>query len=160
MYHHDKFKVVNDNFNLFTKNTLSSKDVDIEIWTDGACRNNGRENARAAWAFVSGKHEETGLVSGKQTNNTAEASAIYHGLKWAAGKGAKSIRIYSDSQISLNNLQKELSQIKNNQEIFAAIFQLIKKYNLSVTYEKVLGHAGNLNNERADRLANSLAGMK
>src|SRR5438874_2570102 len=71
MYLNDAFKVENKNADLFTENHQELSPVDVEIWTDGACSNNGRENAKASWAFVAGKHEESGLVIGKQTNNTA-----------------------------------------------------------------------------------------
>lgn len=160
MYHSDKFKVINDNYELFTRDSLDPKDIEVEIWTDGACSNNGRTTARAAWAFVSGDHEENGLVIGKQTNNTAEGLAILFALRWAAGKGYKKIKIYSDSQISLNNLLKRIEMIKENKPIFADIFDVINKNNLVVVYEKVLGHSGDINNERADKLANGLVGIR
>lgn len=160
IYHNDKFKIINNNYELFTTNSLDPKDIEVEIWTDGACSNNGRPNARAAWAFVSGDHEEKGLVIGKQTNNTAEGLAILFALKWATGKGYKRIKIYSDSQISLNNLLKRIEMIKENKPIFADIFDTISKNNLVVVYEKVLGHSGDINNERADKLANGLVGIR
>src|SRR5688572_11574458 len=75
MFHSDAFKVVNKNFSLFTADELSPADIDVNIWTDGACRGNGTTDAKAAWAFVSGEYEDSGIVEGKQTNNTAEAYA-------------------------------------------------------------------------------------
>lgn len=162
LYHNEKFKVVNAP--LFASPaksvpiiTDSEGDVDGEIWTDGACVYNGRPNARAAWAFVSGKTERAGLVEGKQTNNIAEALAIYYALEWAAEKGYKKIKIHSDSQISINNLKKPHYLIKANSEIFKKIFDVIKKTNLEVIFVKVLGHSGDINNDRVDRLANTLA---
>lgn len=159
IYHNDKFKVINDNFKLFTEDTLSPGDVDVNIWTDGACRSNGTGSAKAAWAFVSGDYEASGLVSGKQTNNTAEAYAIFHALLWAAEKGYKQIKIHTDSQITIQSLMKEYTKVKANQEIFKKIAELIKEKNLSVFYEKVPGHADDINNNRADKLANTLAGI-
>ncbi|CAN5149372.1 hypothetical protein BH11PAT1_BH11PAT1_0620 [soil metagenome] len=134
--------------------------VDVEIWTDGACSNNGRPNAKAAWAFVSGSHEEAALVEGKQTNNTAESLAMYFALKWAGEQGYKKVRIYSDSQITIGNLQRGMTKIKVNRDIFQMIFDVIKEYSLTVYYEKVLGHSGDINNERADKLCNGLVGIK
>ena len=84
IYHNEKFKVVNTNYDLFAENTMDN--ADVEIWTDGACSHNGTPKARAAWAFVAGEYEENGLVEGKQTNNVAEGLAIYHALFWAAKK--------------------------------------------------------------------------
>ncbi len=163
LYHDDKFKVVNND--LFSSRVVLSKtknenDYDTHIWTDGACSSNGYANARAAWAFVSGKTEKAGQVIGKQTNNTAEAYAIYHALLWAAEEKHKTVRIYSDSQITLNNLQKSPDRIKENREIFQLIEDVISANSLTVDYEKVPGHADNVNNNRADKLANTLAGIK
>ncbi len=170
MFLSDEFKVENTHLaaSLFTSDP--QEDVDVEIWTDGAARHNGQPNAKAAWAFVSsarggsssgrGKHEEVGLVTGgKQTNNVAEALAIYYGLKWASGEGYRKIRLYTDSQISLFNLVKPVEKIVVNREIFADIRRVMQENNLDVQFVKVLGHAGDMNNERADKLANALAGV-
>lgn len=159
IYHNDKFKIVNENFDLFAKPVVADGPLDVEIWTDGACARNGKISAKAAWAFVSGKHEERGMVIGKQTNNTAEAYAIYHALLWAAKKSYKRVRIHSDSQITIHNLRKPLRLIKENNEVFAKIYNAIEKNDLLVLYQKVSGHSGDINNERADKLANSLVGI-
>jgi len=134
-----------------------NKSIYVEIWTDGACTNNGKPNARAAWAFVSGDTEMAGLVEGKQTNNTAEGLAIYHALSWAANRGYKKIKLHTDSQISLYGVSKHHSKVKVNREIFENIANVIDKNNLQVEYVKVLGHSGDPNNDRVDRLANELA---
>lgn len=161
IYFDNKFKNVNDNQDLFSDASSVNKSeleaFDVEIWTDGACVNNGQVNAKAAWAFVSGKKEGRGLVEGAQTNNRAEAYAIYEALKWASVKGYKRIKIYADTLITLQGLKKPLEKIKANREIFQKIFAVIKEYNLEVIYEKVLGHSGVEQNERVDKLANSLA---
>ena len=134
------------------------KKLDVEIWTDGACVSNGRPNARAAWGFVSGKTEKAGLVPGaKQTNNVAEGLAIFHALDWAARNNYKKIKIYTDSQITIYNVKKSAHRVLKNREIFQDIEDLIIKHNLQVSYEKVLGHSGDVNNSRADILANGLA---
>lgn len=159
MYHDDKFKVMNTRESLFTKQVLDTKDIDIHIWTDGACRGNGTPHAIAAWAFVSGKHEESGLVEGKQTNNTAEAFAIYYGLHWAVKEKHKNIKLYTDSQISIQSLTKPVHKVVANREIFEKIQNLIQDNDLKVQYEKVAGHADDVNNNRADKLANTLAGI-
>ncbi|HUQ84701.1 MAG TPA: RNase H family protein [Candidatus Limnocylindrales bacterium] len=162
LYHNDKFKV--ENKNLFSDRVVLSKakneKYDAHIWTDGACTRNGYDGAKAAWAFVSGKTEKAGLVEGKQTNNTAEGFAIYHALLWAAEEKHKVIKVYSDSQITLNNLTKSPYLIKENRMIFELIEDVISANGLTVDYEKVPAHADNINNNRADRLANTLAGIR
>lgn len=161
IYHDDKFKVINQasTQSLFTETNPRDDKFDVELWTDGACVFNGQHNARAAWAFVSGAIEKAGLVPGvKQTNNVAEGLAIFHALSWAAKNHFQKIKIYSDSQITINNIKKSASQIKQNTEIFQKIEELIKQYKLIVYLEKVIGHSGDVNNTRADKLANQLAG--
>lgn len=178
LYHSDKFKIVNNPLfeitpekNLDSRRSLSRTTLrdgnddeggilpkyDVEIWTDGACVHNGTPRARAAWAFVAGSTEKAGLIEGKQTNNVAEAMAMYHALSWAAEQGYKHIKLHSDSQISLNNMKKPTHKILQNREIFEKIAAVITINNLKVTFEKVLGHSGDPNNERADKLCNGLA---
>ena len=134
---------------------------DVEIWTDGACVSNGKPNARAAWAFVSGETEKSGLVKGpKQTNNVAEGLAIFYAIEWAAENNHKKIKIYTDSQISIYNVKKSAHLVKVNREIFQSIEDLIVQHGLQVSYEKVLGHSDDVNNSRADMLANGLAARR
>ena len=77
MYHDEKFKVTNQQSEmLFREDTITDLGKSVNIWTDGACVNNGKPTAQAAWACGSGKHEAAGRVMGRQTNNTAEAYAI------------------------------------------------------------------------------------
>ncbi len=188
IYHNDKFKVINNSssFPFFEEmdSRLRGNDkekYDVEIWTDGACVSNGQKHAKAAWSFVTplrpdfakaspgrqgyagqgGLVEKAGLVPGaKQTNNVAEGLAIFHALDWAARNNFKKIKIYTDSQITLHNLKKPAKNVKVNQEIFRNIEEIINQNKLEVGYEKVLGHSGDVNNERADRLANRLAGIE
>jgi len=168
LYHDNTFKVVNKEFReglkvsdvvkthkLFEDGESSS--YDVQIWTDGACVRNGTPSAKAAWAFVSGETERAGLVVGKQTNNRAEGFAIYYALVWAGESGFKKILVHTDSQISLFNLAKPANKVKMNQEIFVDIEKCITKFTLDVRYNKILGHSGDPNNERADTLANTLA---
>lgn len=158
IYHSDEFKVVNENYDLFNGvHDEAGEPVEVEIWTDGACVNNGKENAKAAWAFVSGEFELAGVVSGKQTNNRAEAQAILESLIWAGEKGYRNVKIYADTLITLQSLKKPLNKIKANTDIFEKIFNTIHKYHLKLVYKKVLGHSGIRDNERVDKLANSLA---
>ncbi|SRR5258708_2031732 len=157
LYHDDKFKITNQTTPLHFGSLARQGEYDVQVWTDGACVSNGTPQAKAAWAFVSGKKEAAGLVEGKQTNNRAEGLAIYHALVWAAENGYKRIQLHTDSQISIFNLNKPASKVKMNREIFEEIEKVIAKNGLQVDYKKVLGHSGEPNNERADALANSLA---
>ena len=159
LYHDEQFKIVNTPL-LDLLLSESSAKHDIEIWTDGACIHNGTPKARAAWAFVSGKTERAGLLEGLQTNNRAEAYAIYHALVWAAEKDYRKIRLHTDSQISLHGVNKHPSKVVKNRDIFEQIAQVIAGCHLQVEFVKVLGHSGDINNDRVDKLANDLARKK
>jgi ribonuclease HI len=89
-----------------------------------------------------------------------EALAVYHALLWAAEEKHKKVKIYSDSQITLNGLKKSPDRVKENREIFQLIEDVIMANGLTVDFEKVPAHADNINNNRADRLANGLVGIK
>lgn len=160
MYFSDRYKVLNTKEPLFADSSLGSKKVDVEIWTDGACSSNGTNDAKAAWAFVSGSHEERDFVNGKQTNNVAEAEAVLYALAWASKMGHKRIRLHTDSQITIHGVMKNPDLVKENREIFKKIYDVVTKNSLEVDYIKVLGHSGDPNNERADRLAATLVGKR
>lgn len=160
IYHDDQFKVVNKPERSLFGTPSTHGPVDVEIWTDGACSNNGKPTAKAAWAFVSGEYEAAGRVEGKQTNNMGEGTAILKALEWAAASGHKVVKLHTDSQISIHNLQKAPDKVKVNRELFEEIAQVIQENNLLVEYVKVPGHADDVNNNRADKLANGLVGIK
>jgi ribonuclease HI len=160
LYHDEKFKVINNQTSLpssLLDDVSNLPSPEVEIWTDGACIYNGTPRARAAWAFVSGKKEKAGLVEGIQTNNRAEGLAIYHALVWAAEKKFRKIKLHTDSQISIHGVTKPSHLVKANREIFEDIERVIKGCHLQVEFVKVLGHSGDVNNERVDKLANDLA---
>jgi len=89
---------------------MESNDNITHIFTDGACTNNGRRNANAAWGFiiVAGKgyqvlDKSSGAIpkSQQQTNQRAELTALLMGLE-ASMKYPGQIKIWSDSQYSIN----------------------------------------------------------
>lgn len=160
IYHDEAFKVVNKTQPMFSSPIDTTRPVEVEAWTDGACSNNGKPEAKASWAFVSGEHEEAGRVIGKQTNNMGEGTAVLKALEWAVSKGYKAIRLHTDSQITIQNLQKPARMVKVNRELFEEIEKVIQDNSLVVQYVKVPGHADDVNNNRADKLANGLVGIK
>ena len=77
----------------------------LEIYTDGASRGNP---GPAAWAFVifrDGRvlEQECGYI-GEATNNTAEYHAIINALKKAKEYTTGKIRLYSDSELAVKQL--------------------------------------------------------
>ena len=95
-----------DNF-VIRKNTKPlSNNEPINIYTDGACSNNGRPDARAGFGiwFKEGDSRNTSeSFTGIQTNNRAELLAIIRALtimREEIEQGQK-INIYSDSSYSI-----------------------------------------------------------
>jgi len=138
----------------------------LRIYTDGACSNNGKPNAKASWAFVviekkSGIEREnfhlSGRVQGKQTNNTGELIAIIEAMKFAINQFQDAI-IYSDSRYAIDsiskwNINKTLKgEPKKNIELIKEAQDL---YFGSRDFEIlwVKGHDGNPFNDRADEEA-------
>lgn len=93
---------------LISENNKSLKS--IHVFTDGACTQNGRKCAKAAWAFISINdsdrrilHKDSGkiLPSDPQTNQRAELQALLNGLIYAKESQSNTC-IWSDSQYAIN----------------------------------------------------------
>ena len=88
----------------------------MHIFTDGACPNNGKRNANAAWGallvsdndyIVLDRFSGAIPLSESQTNQRAELTALLRGVEVAEKQFAsvpilKKIQIWSDSQYSIN----------------------------------------------------------
>lgn len=138
----------------------------VEIWTDGACRNNQYAALRmGGWGtmlycpdmnhvkFMHGKSKEA-------TNNEMELYSILKGLE-AIKKPEFAIKIYSDSQYAVGVCSNWMHQWKaKNWKVNKANLDLVKKiYDLWITFPfieiiHVSGHCGIYGNEIVDRLCN------
>ena len=88
----------------------------MHIFTDGACPNNGKRNANAAWGallvsddgyIVLDRFSGAIPLSESQTNQRAELTALLRGVEVAEKQltrdtALKKIQIWSDSQYSIN----------------------------------------------------------
>ena len=138
----------------------------LEIYTDGACSQNGSENSYGAFAVVvykDGKLVET-YVKGERntTNNICEMKAILYAIiKY--GKGIPVI--YSDSAYAINSFQEwsrnwktngwrkaDGSEVKNV-ELVKAYDYLVVELGYRFRLEKVKGHSNCEGNIIADKLA-------
>ena len=148
---------------------------EIFVYTDGACSNNGRPTAKAGIGIYFGKNDKRNIskrVKGKQSNNTAELTAIidvFKVLKSEIEKG-QHVAIYSDSQYSIKcatSYGRKMESIdwKNNfpnKELVKIIYNLFKN-NKKVKLFHIKAHSGkqdkhSLGNEQADILANESIG--
>jgi ribonuclease HI len=82
----------------------------IHIYTDGGSRGNPGPGASA---FIAVRETEEGEkvlrkraeLVGRCTNNEAEYRALIMGLTWARSRGINEIRLHSDSQLMVRQLQ-------------------------------------------------------
>ena len=141
---------------------MTNEVVDIQIFTDGACRGNP---GPGGWGVIlrSGSYEKE-LFGGEQstTNNRMELRAAIEGL--AALKRPSRVTITTDSQYVRQGITQWIEGWKRNQWRTSAkkpvknqdLWQLLDELTCrhEVTWEWVKGHSGHPDNELADVLAN------
>lgn len=96
---------------------IDSKELSrtLHIFTDGACTNNGKKNANAAWGvllvsdldhIVLDRFSGAVPIREPQTNQRAELRALLRGIELAKEQirknNIKRVQIWSDSQYSIN----------------------------------------------------------
>jgi ribonuclease HI len=138
----------------------------VTIYTDGACRGNGKENTIGAYGIVLIYNEVKKEIKKSfvnTTNNIMELSAVIDALSML--KEPCSVKIYSDSAYVVNAINQNWikSWIKNgwrtsskepvkNRELWEKLIKLMETH--EVKFIKVKGHADNQYNNRCDELAN------
>lgn len=150
----------------------------INVYTDGGCSNNGRKNAKAGIGIFFSDNDSRNFYSrieGKQTNNTAEISAILKAadiLKREILAGF-TVNIYSDSEYAMRCCREygekleKINWTKNkpipNLEFVKEAYYTFKEYP-NVIFHYIAAHTGlndihSIGNEGADRLANLAIGQ-
>ncbi len=133
------------------------------VYTDGACQNNQRPGGQpGGWACVFVDGPQYSGFALKTTNNRMELQAAIEALK-RTPPGSK-VTLYSDSAYLVNAFRQnwfqgwERRQWRNakgkpveNQDLWRELWNLAQ--DRDVKWMKVAGHAGDVYNERADRLA-------
>lgn len=138
----------------------------VTIYTDGACRGNGKENTIGAYGIVLIYNEVKKEIKKSfvnTTNNIMELSAVIDALSML--KEPCSVKIYSDSAYVVNAINQNWIKnwIKNgwrtsskepvkNRELWEKLMKLMEIH--EVKFIKVKGHADNSYNNRCDELAN------
>lgn len=127
----------------------------VKAWTDGACSGNPGPGGWGVvlMAYVDGKRHERELSGGKEatTNNEMELMAVEKAIAALKG-GPHEVTIYTDSQLVHGYLMRGWKcKHQHLREILSQI--RIHTADHEITIVKVLGHAGNRMNERADALA-------
>lgn len=150
----------------------------INVYTDGACSNNGRPNARAGLGVYFKENDVRNYfagIGGKQTNNRAEVMALLTAanILYREIQAGYDIHIYSDSTYAmrccgeygekLHAMNWTSKKPIPNLELVKTAYETFKKHD-NITFHYIAAHTGlddehSKGNEGADRLANLAIGQ-
>ena len=136
-------------------------DAEVLMWTDGACSGNPGPGGWGALLRF-GAHEKT-LSGGEPetTNNRMEMQAVIEGLN--ALRRSCSVHVYTDSTYVLKGMTEWISGWRKrgwktaagkpvkNADLWRNLEAATERHTVAWTWVK--GHAGHVENERADELA-------
>ena len=149
---------------------------DYYVYTDGACSNNGKDNALSGIGIYFGINDHRNIskkIEGKQTNNTAELSAIietYYIIENDIVNGKK-IAIVSDSEYAIKCVSSYGEKCSKkgwnvdipNKELVKTAYQMYED-KLNIKFIHIKAHTNNtdihsIGNDNADKLANIAIGI-
>jgi ribonuclease HI len=161
---------------LFNNIKISMNNPVFKVYTDGACTNNGKVNAKCSIGihFPSNNFIHLNDISEflhvkKSSNNVAELTAIKRSLEIIKqNKIVSPINIYTDSMYSKNCIEKwypnwvkqNIVKKKQNNELITDIYNLYSSLNehnnIKLNYIKAhtgLNDEDSIGNQKADELA-------
>ena len=134
----------------------------VEIYADGACRGNPGPGGWGVVLRVRGIEREIFGGERDTTNNRMELTAVIRALE--ALKRPCSVRVYTDSQYVQKGISEWIHSWKRrgwrtvdrkpvkNEDLWRRLDELAREH--AIEWYWVRGHAGHVENERADALAN------
>ena len=139
-----------------------TKNKEIEIYADGACKGNPGPGGWGAWISMGGHSKE--LCGGEPvtTNNRMELMAVIRALQ--ALKRACNVKVYTDSVYVQKGMTEWIEGWKKrgwrtadkkpvkNDDLWQELDAIAQQHQIEWLWVK--GHAGDAGNERADALAN------
>ncbi|MGA2640566.1 MAG: ribonuclease HI [Spirochaetia bacterium] len=143
----------------------------IEIWTDGGCLGNP---GPGGWAFVvqsGGQVQELSGFDANTTNNRMELTAVREALQMLSAQpssNGRPVTLHTDSQYvqkgitqwihawARNGWKTSAKKPVKNSELWHALWDLSRSFSISWVW--VMGHAGNVMNERCDFLVQEAIG--
>lgn len=139
----------------------------LEVYTDGGCRGNGKENNIGAWGVYlkyGSNEKKIGGYEYNTTNNIMELTACIKGLEAIKNKNLE-IVVHLDSQYVYSGITEWIKNWKKNgfrtaakkpilnRELWIQLDELTKTFP-NLTFKKVAGHADNEGNNIADLICN------
>lgn len=135
---------------------------EINVYTDGACLNNGKANAKCGSGIWFGPNDERNQairVPGEtQSNQVGELAAVIKAVEITPVSWP--LKIHTDSKYVINGLTTHLSTWEDqgwigvkNADFFKRAAYLLKRRSAPTYFQWVKGHEGNEGNEESDRLA-------
>ncbi|MDD7796312.1 RNase H family protein [Clostridium sp. 'White wine YQ'] len=119
--------------------------MNINIYSDGCCINNGLENAVASWSYVAVDENReiirtsVGKVEGAQNNNRAELTAFINALQYVRNERNESFTIHVDYE-ALYLYCNGKARPKSNLDLYRQINYLMNMCGDRITVEKVKAH--------------------
>lgn len=150
--------------------------VDYYVYTDGACVNNGKPNAMSGIGIFFGKDDSRNVsstIEGKQTNNTAELTAIlntYSIIRSDVNSG-KIVVIVTDSEYAIkcvtttgdkchtDNWKKNMPNKELVQQVYNTYRQLDNVKFMYIRAHTNKNDVHSIGNDGADKLANLAIGL-
>lgn len=133
----------------------------VELFTDGACSGNPGPGGWGTILRYKTVEKELSGYSPSTTNNRMELTAVVEGLR--ALKEACQLDIYTDSRYLKDGITSWIHKWKKNgwktsnkspvknKDLWEALDEASQKHHIA--WHWIKGHAGHLENERADQLA-------
>ncbi|MGB8337592.1 MAG: ribonuclease HI [Burkholderiales bacterium] len=140
----------------------NSADGVVDIFTDGACKGNPGVGGWGALLRMGDKEKELFGGDAATTNNRMELTAVIRALE--ALKRPCAVRVHTDSVYVQKGISEWMANWKRNgwrtsakqqvknADLWRELDEVATKHRINWLWVK--GHAGHVENERADELAN------
>ena len=136
--------------------------TEVEIYTDGACRGNPGPGGWGVLLRYNSQEKELWGGEAGTTNNRMELMAAIRALE--ALKRPSQVKLYTDSIYVMKGITEWIHDWKRrdwrtadrkpvkNEDLWRRLDELARDH--AIEWHWVRGHAGHVDNERADALAN------
>ncbi|EGT42980.1 hypothetical protein CAEBREN_03086 [Caenorhabditis brenneri] len=129
-----------------------------DVYTDGACTNQGLSGARAGYGVYFGEdsqYNRSGRVVGPQDSNRGELRAAQVAIDSAKSQGLGSITIHTDSQYVRDAVHgaSGFQSAGQNRDLMQSIHDSVRTTGMRVNVELVKGHSNDAGNDAAHKLA-------